>query len=647
MSDILSKKVQKHQEYIDSLPVPTLAQIGEIAEKQEEKEKGVQEEYNQQLQEQHGQDNSGASEAQKRDQAASKIQRNYRGYKTRRELDGLSLDPSTRWVEAIKTAQYRNLTTPRQRPPLPDGASAHEKRVSLDAKHNWERVSKIARHAHGEPPEFKEDDENKHHSLPGKVVEKHKKHLEKKEREAWRGKMMDLPYFLEMVDIKHRYGSNLRAYHAEWKKSNTHENFFYWLDHGEGRNIEVPNVSRARLEREQVRYLSREERLQYLVTVDSEGRLCWHKNGQRIDTTQEYRDSVEGIVPIDSTAKTYREDEIKALQEKKLDGTVDSSDSSIANDSSGTSSSSEASLRYPDPPDLQKASGPKKIKHVSASVIFNRLLRKSTKKNTWIFVADTNMNLYVGIKQSGSFQHSSFLNGSRISAAGLIKVKRGQLRSLSPLSGHYRPPTAAFKHFIEHLREQNVDMSRVSISKAYAVLVGLEAYIGSKKQIHHAGDKVKHGIEHVVAPEKARERHEQEKDKSQSARLEEERLRELENQRGLNKVVRDVRNKVWGEEWQRPGSSKGAAVAPNEESTDGMVKAPSSLANIEEKATNIEEAEKEVLGQQISTAPAQKTASHTKDDARSEGIDALSGDTQVLPDRTVKKSVGKEDSVAV
>jgi hypothetical protein len=39
----------------------------------------------------------------------------------------------------------------------------------------------------------------------------------------------------------------------------------------------------------------------------------------------------------------------------------------------------------------------------------------------------------VGIKEAGSFQHSSFLRGARIAAAGLIRIKDGQLRGLSPL----------------------------------------------------------------------------------------------------------------------------------------------------------------------------------------------------------------------
>ena len=109
---------------------------------------------------------------------------------------------------------------------------------------------------------------------------------------------MDLSYFLEMVDVKHRYGSNLRKYHAEWTKSSTKENFFYWLDHGEGKNVELDNCSRARLENMQVRYLGRQDRRLYEVIVDKEGKLCWRKDGLRVDTTDKWRDSVKGIVRV-------------------------------------------------------------------------------------------------------------------------------------------------------------------------------------------------------------------------------------------------------------------------------------------------------------------------------------------------------------
>lgn len=95
--------------------------------------------------------------------------------------------------------------------------------------------------------------------------------------------MMDLSYFLEMVDVKHRYGSYLRKYHAEWKSRPTNENFFYWLDQGEGKDVEVEKCSRERLEKMQVRYLGREERRYYEVIVDREGKLCWRKDGVRVD----------------------------------------------------------------------------------------------------------------------------------------------------------------------------------------------------------------------------------------------------------------------------------------------------------------------------------------------------------------------------
>lgn len=61
-------------------------------------------------------------------------------------------------------------------------------------------------------------------------------------------------------------------------------------------------------------------------------------------------------------------------------------------------------------------------------------------------------------------------------AAGLIKVNKGHLTSLSPLSGHYRAGTAEFKGFVERLEEAGTDMSRVSISKSLITIGALEKY---------------------------------------------------------------------------------------------------------------------------------------------------------------------------
>ncbi|MBE7182181.1 MAG: hypothetical protein INR71_13430 [Terriglobus roseus] len=145
------------------------------------------------------------------------------------------------------------------------------------------------------------------------------------------------------------------------------------------------------------------------------------------------------------------------------------------------------------------------------------------------------MRLYVGIKQSGAFQHSSFLHGARLSSAGLIRIKDGQLRSLSPLSGHYRPPTRNFRAFVHSLRDSGVDMSRVSISKAYAVLLGLEAYQKTTKKVKHAEHRAHETVEKVIHPEEAAKREEAKRDKSKSAEKEREALRKQETQEHLKR----------------------------------------------------------------------------------------------------------------
>jgi hypothetical protein len=74
------------------------------------------------------------------------------------------------------------------------------------------------------------------------------------------------------------------------------------------------------------------------------------------------------------------------------------------------------------------------------------------RSNTWIYVSDMKMNIFIGIKTSGNFQHSScklsliqrkrrltiVLAGGKVTSAGIIVVKNGIVKSLSPLSGHYR-----------------------------------------------------------------------------------------------------------------------------------------------------------------------------------------------------------------
>jgi hypothetical protein len=263
------------------------------------------------------------------------------------------------------------LTTPEQR----------ERANSEAARQKWKRVGEIARRAGADDADYGSETDDDDHSEG--LADYRKKRIEERAAREKTAKMMDLQYFLEMVDVKHRYGSNLRAYHEQWKKADTNENFYYWLDYGDGKKFEHPTVSRERLEKEQVRYLSREERLNYLVKVDDEGRLCWVKNGERINTTVEFKDSVNGVVPKDDDTPAFGPNgQLHSGQSKNLrSGSVSSSSSDT-----GSEHSDVEGEHYVNE-DLGKAKGVSKLKHVSAATVLNHLLRGSVKPNSWIFVS--------------------------------------------------------------------------------------------------------------------------------------------------------------------------------------------------------------------------------------------------------------------
>ena len=415
--------------------------------------------------------------AHRESQAARTLQRTYRGHRERRQLAGLSLNPSTRWLEAIKEAQYRELIRPRPRSSPSDQYSDDAK--SSEAHQNWRRVGGIARRAGGD----EKDDESSLSGHEGEAAEEKIAYQRKRPVPGRKStQMMDLSYFLEMVDVKHRYGSNLRKYHAEWQKRDTNENFFYWLDCGEGKQVSLENCARERLDSMQVRYLSREERFNYLTMVDEQGRLCWKKNGIRIDTSIKWKDSMNGIVPVDDTTPAY--------DSTGRGAQVLAPPAPPANTSSGSESGGIS--------DADTEKGEQRTTEVPPEQILNRLVRKSSTKSKWIFVADTSYNLYVGIKQSGAFQHSSFLHGSRISSAGLIKIRDGRIKLLQPRSGHYRPPASNFLAFIHALRARGVDMSATSVSKSYAALVGIEGYMKGKTALK----ETKASFNRLMSPEK-------------------------------------------------------------------------------------------------------------------------------------------------
>lgn len=213
-----------------------------------------------------------------------------------------------------------------------------------------------------------------------------------------------------MVDSKHRYGSNLKYYHEAWTKGDTNDNFFKWLDEGEGKSLDLPECDRARLDSERITYLSAEQRRNYVVDI-KDGKLYWRRNGKPVDTTRhKHKDAGhgQGIVELGP-------EEQAAEAERKRQNALarGASRSSVESGSSSSSSSSSSSDDETD-----KAEQKEQAKHYGAqqkgakkhmAVLTPKgwtdvLLRKTVQANTWIYVLNARDELYIGIKQTGKFQ---------------------------------------------------------------------------------------------------------------------------------------------------------------------------------------------------------------------------------------------------
>ncbi|XP_071701392.1 IQ domain-containing protein IQM6-like [Rutidosis leptorrhynchoides] len=90
--------------------------------------------------------------------------------------------------------------------------------------------------------------------------------------------------------------------------------------------------------------------------------------------------------------------------------------------------------------------------------------RTGPAKAKWIFVLSTSNILYVGMKNKGKFQHSSFLAGGATLSAGQLVVIDGILKAVWPHSGHYLPTEENFEAFMSFLEQRHIDVQNVKKS---------------------------------------------------------------------------------------------------------------------------------------------------------------------------------------
>ncbi|KAG6735830.1 hypothetical protein POTOM_061501 [Populus tomentosa] len=176
------------------------------------------------------------------DAAATKLQKAYKIYRTRRNLAGCAVVVDELWWKALDFAALRRCSI-----------SFFDSDRSETAVSRWARARTRA-------------------AKVGKGLSKSQK-----------ARKLDLTQWLEAIDPRHRYGRNLHFYYNVWFRSDSSQPFFYWLDIGDGKGVNLGACSRTQLQCQRVIYLGKQEREEYEVIVEAE-KLIYKKSRLPVDT---------------------------------------------------------------------------------------------------------------------------------------------------------------------------------------------------------------------------------------------------------------------------------------------------------------------------------------------------------------------------
>ncbi|KAM2568365.1 hypothetical protein TB2_008609 [Malus domestica] len=177
-------------------------------------------------------------------QAALKLQKVYKSFRTRRQLADCAILVEQRWWKVLDFAELRR-----------SSISFFDIQKPETAVSRWSRARTKA-------------------AKVGKGLSKDK-----------RARKLALQHWLEAIDPRHRYGHNLHFYYARWLHCESKQPFFYWLDIGDGRELNHETCPRSKLQAQCIKYLGPTEREAYEVVVQ-DGKFMYKQSENFLDTSE-------------------------------------------------------------------------------------------------------------------------------------------------------------------------------------------------------------------------------------------------------------------------------------------------------------------------------------------------------------------------